>query len=597
MGHTRPMPDRGSFVLRSFRPFGALGLALGLLAAPACSKKDAGTSTPLEAAPPALAATEAADVAMLCSGEERRRWELVDDAGAVLATTQGVCRPADPEDPAPYVAISQLSSEGVPRYEYRLWLDPQGRPVEAQLREPSSTRYYSWSEATLIETHLGDVRTQTADEDDPLTWVVPSHALFVRELMLRLGVGQRGELLEQRSYAPDRDRISQLELRPVRAGDAAELALGAGKFELHGNTRLAELRVSGFVDDGGRQVYRGVEAPAALEELLPEVPRPSYRLAADLEVRAVDIPALGEAPKLGAELVLAADGGTAARPGVLFLSGTGPQDRLGFVAGGALDVGSHEIHDGLARAGFAVLRFDERGVGESEIGEDPTPGFDASVEDARRALAALAARPEVDAQRIVVIGHGEGALVASMLGQGSQRLGKKKIKAKVRALVLLAAPGRNIRELVYDEIRRSLIGRDPTTVEAAVGEARRVHEAALADKELPASAEPLREWMQEVFVIDPAAELRKVTVPVYALHGDKDFQVHPVRDFELVALALREGKSGKASKAERRPGLDHLFKPEAGESHAGHYRDLSRHVDPAVVQDIATWLGAVLAGS
>ena len=60
-----------------------------------------------------------------------------------------------------------------------------------------------------------------------------------------------------------------------------------------------------------------------------------------------------------------------ARPGVLFLSGAGPQERHGFVPGQSIDVGSHEIHDALARAGFVVLRLDDRRLVLSSDGLAP----------------------------------------------------------------------------------------------------------------------------------------------------------------------------------------------------------------------------------
>src|SRR5690606_34858508 len=148
-----------------------------------------------------------------------------------------------------------------------------------------------------------------------------------------------------------------------------------------------------------------------------------------------------------------------------------------------------------ARAGFAVLRFDDRGVGASEVGEDPTPGFLALVDDGRRALAVLANRPEIDPARIIVIGHGEGALHASILAAERVRVGGR--KQAIAGLVLLAGPGRNLRELVYDEIRASLAGQREGEVRAVVARAQQVHDAALADEDLPASSEGARRWMVE----------------------------------------------------------------------------------------------------
>jgi pimeloyl-ACP methyl ester carboxylesterase len=251
-----------------------------------------------------------------------------------------------------------------------------------------------------------------------------------------------------------------------------------------------------------------------------------------------------------------------------------------------VDTGSHELHDALAAAGFVVLRVDDRGVGNSTIGDDPTPGFLGLVDDARRALAALAAQPFVDPKQILLIGHGEGALIASILAsEGVRADGRKR---QIAGLVLLAGPGRNLRELIYDEIRTTHEGRSDGEIRTAVDRARRVHDAALANEELPASSEGSRQWMVEAFARDPLAQLAKVRAPILALQGGKDFQVSPIRDFEPIRAHVEQhGTPGSA--AELLPELDHLFKPEPGVSTPGHYADLRRHVDPVVIERLTSW--------
>jgi hypothetical protein len=78
-----------------------------------------------------------------------------------------------------------------------------------------------------------------------------------------------------------------------------------------------------------------------------------------------------------------------------------------------------------------------------------------------------------------------------------------------------------------------------------------------------------------------------VKVPGLALQGEKDFQVHPERDFGPVAELLGRRKSCEARKI---AGVDHLFKPEPGTSTPGHYSDLERRVSPEVIAVIVEWL-------
>ena len=165
-------------------------------------------------------------------------------------------------------------------------------------------------------------------------------------------------------------------------------------------------------------------------------------------------------------------------------------------------------------------------------------------------------------------------------------------KHAIAGLILLAGPGRNLRELIYDEIRASLAGHRDGEIRTVVARAQRVHDAALANEDLPASSEGSRQWIVEALAEDPLARLAKVRAPILAVQGGKDFQVSPERDFELIRAAV-EARSGEANVALLFPELDHLFKPEPGESTPGHYADLRRHVDPSLIEQLVAWAWAI----
>lgn len=569
-----------------------------LLLVTACSHKSDTSSVALPAAPIPLVDTSAATMDVLCSSGEVHSWEVLGAEGEVLALTHGRCqRDSDSDAPAPWQVECQLLQGERARYELATWLDDEGHPVAAQLRDGLTTRYYSWGTNALIESHLGDLRALRSSSDDTTTWMLPSHALFLRQMMLRLGAGHHAGTLRQYSYAPDRDALSELRIVPVREDENSQSAsaqLNGASFQFAGaRAGLAGLTIESLRDAQGVEVYRRASAAGEFTNQLPELPQPSYHLGADLELLALDIPAGKGQPALGAELVRLQPAATKDQkekktraPGVLFISGAGAQDRLGFVPDQGVDVGSHEIHDGLARAGFTVARYDDRAVGLSGVGEDVTPGFLDTIADARRAWHALASHPEIDPARITIIGHGEGALIALILAQEKFRVARR--KHGVERLILLAAPGRNLRELIYDEIRRSHADRHEVEVEGAVRSARMIHDAAIADTELPASSEPLRDWMREVFPINPIDELGRVKIPVLALHGSKDFQVSIDADFQAIASVLASRRD--ASQAKAFEGLDHLFKFEPAQSSPGHYRDLGRHVDSEFLQTVVDWM-------
>lgn len=118
------------------------------------------------------------------------------------------------------------------------------------------------------------------------------------------------------------------------------------------------------------------------------------------------------------------DGFDGPRPAALLLAGSGPTDRNGDSALLPGDIGTLRfLADLLAEHGFASLRFDKLGSGETGIGPHDVDdiaelGFtSAFVDPAAEALRFLAGRPEVDPARLVVVGHSDGALVGLALSQ------------------------------------------------------------------------------------------------------------------------------------------------------------------------------------
>lgn len=563
----------------------SIGVATLTLAA-ACRVPE---PSPVEA-PVTLDASTAASVEQLCDGG-LRSWGVLDDEGEVVAITRGRCLGAieHPEDGELWHFVAQLQSVDEPRpaWDLHLWLGDDRLPRFAEFRQPTRVTRYAWHDEGMTVRRFGDQLDLGVGARE--LWPTPAHGLFVRELMFRAGVGVEPGAVLQRSWLPERDAATELALSFVREGDRAEArSEGGPAMVLEGAASgVRALRITAVLADQTLR-YRPLPSGSdAMASFLPARPMPAYAPPADLELVAVDVPAEGEHPRLGAELVMAPDG-SGRRPAVLFLGGAGPQDRHGLVPGSSVDIGSHEIHDALARAGFVVLRFDDRGVGGSEVGDNPTPGFDDLVHDGRRAWETLAARPEVDPSRIVIVGHGEGALQASILAAESVRVRGK--RRKLAGLITMAAPGRNLRELIYDEIRFSLDGQREGQVRTVVDRARRVHDAALAGDDLPASSEGARTWMVEAFREDPLARLRAVNVPILALQGGKDFQVSPERDFEAVR-GIVEGKRIAGCEVISFAELDHLFKHEPGRSTPGHYADLDRRVDAEVVAAIVRWAG------
>jgi hypothetical protein len=145
------------------------------------------------------------------------------------------------------------------------------------------------------------------------------------------------------------------------------------------------------------------------------------------------------------------DNNNANVPGVLIVAGSGPVDRNGSVGVPGTPTEIHMdlyrwIAEQLADQGIASIRYDKITSGATGIGsysEDPAKLLAESfetvfVEPARNALALLAKQPGVDAQKLLVLGHSEGGLIAMLLATNSATVGS--VGAPAPAGLILAEP-------------------------------------------------------------------------------------------------------------------------------------------------------------
>lgn len=266
----------------------------------------------------------------------------------------------------------------------------------------------------------------------------------------------------------------------------------------------------------------------------------------------------------------------AARPGarlpaVLLIHGTGRVDRDETIS-------NHKpfrtIAEALTEAGYAVLRYDKRGVGASTgtIDDITIPDLTA---DAEAAFDYLRSRPDIDPKRIGLLGHSEGGMIAPIIA--GQRDG-------VAWLVLLGAPTVPGREIVPYQIAQGALdrGRSAADAQAAVDSARRLfgivlreQPAAQRESELTAALEAEREarnlplkfvedqkrsllspYFRNVLAYDPLPALKALHQPVLMLYGERDHQVPPSLNLAPARAALQ----GKVHTEVRvLPELNHLF--------------------------------------
>lgn len=257
-------------------------------------------------------------------------------------------------------------------------------------------------------------------------------------------------------------------------------------------------------------------------------------------------------------------------PAVVLVHGSGPQDRDETIAA---QRPFKDIAEGLASRGVLVLRYDKRTfqygarVGK-DIGID-----DEVVVDASYALAALRARPELDAQRLFVLGHSLGALLAPEIALRAP---------PVAGVALLAPPARAPWDAVVDQLR--FVGAPAEQLAAVEQAAAGLRDGTLKEGTLLGA--PVAYW-RDLAARDGIAMARKLNRAVLILHGDRDYQVTDA-DISL----WRKGLEGRKDvQIETFAGDNHLFSQGSGKPGPAEYATPA-HVDEAVIRRLASFFTA-----
>lgn len=362
-------------------------------------------------------------------------------------------------------------------------------------------------------------------------------------------------------------------------GDDVRLEIKSAGIVYEGVLNKERTELVGKFTQGGQAIpltFKRAEQAAVTPTPRPTpapTPKPDYSAPADAPYTAEDVLVKTPAGHTLAGTLTLPKGASREKPvgAIVTITGSGPQDRdenLGMQNFRPF----RQLADSLSRRGIAVLRMDDRGTGASGGTFKGSTSADFG-EDIRAGLAYLRTRPEIRPDRLGVLGHSEGAVIAPMVAD------KEPTLAAIVLLAGVADPARSALAFqiknMYDhdtkltpEKRAELIAGIPTRIDGMM------------------AADP---WMKYFLTYDPGATMRRVKTPVLILTGANDKQAAP----EQVALqeAAFKGGGNKDVTARVVPGLNHLF-VEDSDGFPGNYSKLPGPlvIRADVVETVTDWL-------
>ena len=299
----------------------------------------------------------------------------------------------------------------------------------------------------------------------------------------------------------------------------------------------------------------------------------------------------------------------------LLITGSGQQDRDETIF-------DHKpfavIADYLTKNGIAVLRVDDRGIGKKtgQIVHATTMDF---ANDVLAGIQYLLQRKEVDKNKIGLIGHSEGGLIApivytkwpqlafiiSLAGTGvsgaeillRQQTDPTKGIVSDSAFNSFFTLTKNTLELIQqnkdkpdsiilEKIKTLYAGWKESTPASLQAE---VHaNTASPDDYAKQVSTELKPWLKYFITTDPADYWSKVKCPVLALDGDKDIQVYAAQNIPAIQSALNKA-GNKNVTTKIIPGLNHLFQ-HCTKCTVAEYAELTETISPEVLEIISKWL-------
>lgn len=434
----------------------------------------------------------------------------------------------------------------------------------------------------------GDRRSTTEAQIDPASVLLPNSVFASYEaLAMRLADARPGAELP--IYVPPRGRVSaRVDAVGIQHIETAARTIEARTYRITFVDPSQPLDAEVWIDENDRLLR--VSLPyAALEVARRDIASVSARLTTDPPhpgSERVRVPAAGftlattvTAP---VDLTPPADGRW---PAVLLVPGTGPVDRDEIVSGVPI---FRQLAWTLTDRGFVVARYDKRGFGQSG-GRAESAALIDYAQDVREMVRYLQRREDVDRDRIVAVGYGEGGWIGLLAARRENR---------IRGLALVATPGTTgatfVLEQQRDELRRT--GTTGDQRQERIELQTRIHRAVLGDGGWDGIPDDMRRQadtplFRSFLAFDPTDEVRRVRQPLLLIQGALDRLVPPYHAQRLQNVARLRGRRESTVELATLDGVNHLLLASGAEQNASPGNP---EISPRVAEILIDWIERTL---
>ena len=265
-------------------------------------------------------------------------------------------------------------------------------------------------------------------------------------------------------------------------------------------------------------------------------------------------------------------------PAVVLVHGSGPNDKDETIG---TNKPFKDLAWGLASRGIAVLRYEKRTryYGEESLIEGFTVNEEV-IEDAVSAVDFLYQREDIDKNKIFLLGHSLGGMLAPRIAEKTD---------KVRGIIMLAGTIKDLLEIIPKQAKY-LASLDSKITEEEMREIEDLEKkiedikSSKVGKDENILGAPGSYWL-DLINYNPLESIKNLELPILVLQGDRDYQV-TVDDFKLWQEELKD-KPNVTFKLYK--GLNHLFIYGEGKSTTEEYYRPG-NVSQEVIEDIANWI-------